>query len=70
MCRGRLHIGAEREEQAEARVTGEGDTKKRPKEDMVALAGCTVEGINYTLECLSCRRTGIRTQGCILFLKI
>ena len=41
---------------------GESLPIKRPKGDMVALAGCTVEGVNYTLECLECRGRGIRRQ--------
>ena len=50
-------MGIEREEEATVLVTGNGMAPpKRSKEDRVALPGCTVEGVNYCLECLTCRR--------------
>ena len=41
---------------------GEGRVREKPKKDIIALSRCTVEGVNYSLECLDCRRRGIRRQ--------
>ena len=62
VCEGRMIIGAEKEEETAAMVTGESKPSKRPKEDMIALPGCTEEGVNYSLECLRCRKGDIRRQ--------
>ena len=66
MCKGRRLIGAEKEEQASRMVTGrdgsgtEAAPVKISKEDQTALPGCTKESVNYTLECVECRKAGIR----------
>ena len=62
VCEGRVIIGAEKEEETAAMVTGESKPTKKPKEDMLALPGCTEEGVNYSLECLQCRKEGVRRQ--------
>ena len=59
-------IGAEKEEQASRMVTGkdgsgaEAAPVKISKEDQTALPGCTKESINYAIECIECRKGGIR----------
>ena len=35
---------------------------KWPKEDTRSLPGCTSEGCNYVIECLQCRREGIKRR--------
>ena len=39
-------IEMEKEQESTKKVMGEGEVRKRPKEDMVALTGCTVERNN------------------------
>ena len=38
----------------------EGVTKKRSKEDTKALPGCMKESVNYIIECVTCRKNGVR----------
>ena len=41
-----------------------GETKKGswPKDDCRSLPGCTGEGCNYVIECLSCRKAGLKRR--------
>ena len=63
-CQGQAILAAEKEQEALAMVTGETELEKDkikwPRKDCRSLPGCTGEGINYTLECLPCRKNGVK----------
>ena len=63
-CQGQAILAAEKADEALAMVTGEtdpGNVKfKWPRKDCRSIPGCTGEGVNYTLECLPCRKKGIK----------
>ena len=56
-CRGRELLGAEAEEQSLKIVQNQDVITFKP-EDKSALPSCTGEGVNYSLECLTCRKKG------------
>ena len=61
-CQGRIFLAEEEIEQSLKMVTGEGDAqppKKKDREAKKALPSCTSEGMNYSLECMSCRKRDI-----------
>ena len=71
-CQGQVILGAEREEAAKKLFCGgqeggqggdkEGKTGMWLKEDCKSLPGCTTEGCNYAIECLGCRRQGVKRR--------
>ena len=67
-CQGQSILGAEKEEAAVQQVCGlqdgtsDGKTAVWPKEDCRSLPGCTKEGCNYVIECLECRKRGIKRR--------
>ena len=66
-CQGQAVLGAEAEQDAVTLVVGdkEGEEhkiKKWPKEDTRSLPGCTFEGCNYVIECLQCRKQGLKRR--------
>ena len=65
-CQGRSVVEKEKEDKAVAAVTGDVEGKegqmKISKKEQIALPGCTREGIVYLLDCLTCRKQGIKRQ--------
>ena len=68
-CQGQALLGAEKEEESLRLVCGNvegqtGETKKGSwlKDDCRSLPGCTGEGCNYVIECLSCRKAGLKRR--------
>ena len=62
-CQGRRLLALEEAEETTIlldKSTGKGEVKKKRPEDKVALPSCTGEGVNYVLECYTCRRNGNR----------
>ena len=64
-CQGRAFLAKEEEEEAIKLVTGEGKKEKRNpdpsrKPDRKSVPSCTGEGMNYCIECVSCRKEGLR----------
>ena len=60
-----MTLGAEQEEDALRMADGVKDDIKIvrwPKEDYRSLPGCTQEGCNYVIECLKCRKEGLRRR--------
>ena len=64
-CRGRRWIAAEEERKAmdnvagrETEVTTPGKANREKKE--ITLPICTRENVNYTLECITCKKEGIK----------
>ena len=59
---GRVQLLKEAEERSISKVTWE-KTPTNPSEDSrLFLPGCTTEGINYVLECSTCRDKGVKRQ--------
>ena len=58
-CQGRAFLAEEETEQSLKLVTGEG-TPTKGKPDRKAIPSCTGEGMNYCIECISCRKQGLR----------
>ena len=60
-CEGRGLLTAENEEEAlkkiDSRVAKEAIPKRSP-EDMMSLPSCTSEGVDYVIECYTCRKSG------------
>ena len=56
-CHGREILGAEAEEQS-LKIAQNQDLVVLKPEDKSALPSCTSEGVNYSLECLTCRKKG------------
>ena len=64
-CQGQAILGAEEEEAALKMADGDQEdqrTARWPREDIRSLPGCTSEGCNYVLECLQCRKDGIKRR--------
>ena len=68
-CQGQEILGAEREKAALELVGGSqgGETQREastswPKEDCRSISGYTKEGCNYVIECLECRRQGVKRR--------
>ena len=61
-CQGRAFLAEEEAERTLKLVTGEGEQTPQPKDRqaMKSLPSCTTEGMNYCLECISCRKAGTR----------
>ena len=60
-CQGRSFLAQEAEEEAAKMVDKGQETARKVKpEDRVALPSCTSEGKNYILECITCRKAGVR----------
>ena len=53
---------SEAEERTVSKVTGEKARSNPPEDCRTSLPGCTMEGINYVLECGTCRDKGIKRQ--------
>ena len=53
-------IAQEREDLAAAKISGEQPRSNPPKGTMNSIPGCTSDGIVYSLECMECRRKGIK----------
>ena len=60
-CQGRRVLGQEEIEDTLKRSDGE-EVPKKSLQDRTALPSCVGEGINYVIECQTCRRNGIRRQ--------
>lgn len=57
---GRYVLVQEEEDKVMAKVTGGPPKYTPPKGTSTSLPGCTTEGVNYSLECLTCRRMGTK----------
>ena len=53
-------LAAEAEEEAAKMLDKTEKVIKTRKEDKKSLPSCTSEGANYSIECLTCRRQGVR----------
>ena len=60
-CQGRRALALEEVEEALMRSEGK-EVKKKSNQDRTGLPSCTSEGVNYVLECLTCRRRGLTRQ--------
>ena len=60
-CQGRRALALEEVEEALMRTENK-EVKKKSDQDRTALPSCTSEGVNYVLECLTCRRKGLKRQ--------
>ena len=58
----RMEIVRERKEIVMAKVSGEPSTSHPTEGASVCLPGCMEGGVNYTMECVLCRRNNIRRQ--------
>ena len=61
-CKGRYQIHKETEELAMAKVSGDNPKTSPPQDCRLSLPGCTSEGVNYVLECGTCRDKGCKRQ--------
>ena len=61
-CSGRVQLLREEEERTLAKVTGEEPASLPPDDCRTSLPGCKTEGINYVLECGTCRDRGLKRQ--------
>ena len=68
-CKGQAILGAEAEQDAVNLVIGDREEEKEelkvnkwPKDDTRSLPGCTSEGCNYVIECLQCRKQGLKRR--------
>ena len=59
-CKGRYVIAQEQKERAAAKVTGEQPRSNPPKGTSSSIPGCTSEVVNYSLECMTCRKIGVK----------
>ena len=53
-------MAEEEEDKAMAKVLGEAPKYSPPKGTSTSLLGCTTEGVTYAVECLACRKKGIK----------
>ena len=60
-CHGREILGAEAEEET-LKIAQNQEVIVLKPEDKTALLSCTSEGVNYSLECLTCRKRGVIKQ--------
>ena len=62
VCIRRGIVAAAKEDMAQRKVRGTAGNREMtgnvniPKEDLIALLGCTKEGITYILDCYECRK--------------
>ena len=57
---GRYEIAKEQEERTAAKIIGEKLRSNLPKGTFISIPGCTSEGVTYSLECMTCRKAGIK----------
>ena len=57
---GRYTLYEEEEDRAMAKVSGEAPKYSPPKGTSSSLPGCTTEGLTYVIECMTCRKRGIK----------
>ena len=67
LCKGQAILGEEAEQDAVSLVVGDKEKEEQkvtkwPKEDTRSLPGCTSEGCNYVIECLQCRKQGLKRR--------
>ena len=67
-CRGRLQLLQEAEERTTSKITGEATTTQPPEDCRTSLPGCTSEGLNYVLDCGTCRDKCIKRQYTIVLM--
>ena len=62
-CQSRGLLAAEEEDESAKMLDkslGKEVVKRRSPEDRKAIPSCTSEGVNYIIECYTCRRNGLR----------
>ena len=60
-CEGRLMLAAEEEKEAIDLAYGDGKPRGRKDPDLrKAIPSCTGDGVNYSVECVTCRQEGKR----------